>query len=125
MCRVLGFGDRDKLALHRRVTGSALDPGFARTSARPAQIRSFVHIKRRKTAIGKADPRMPQGCRDIIDQQSGLKRTMHDKVWIVLDILGVGTVVMDAVGIECQSRVAEQHYTVGPERPASPLLPTR
>src|SRR3546814_1024854 len=56
-----------------------------------------------------------RGAQGVIDQQRRDQRAVHDQPGIALDVPGIVAVVMDAVRVEGECRIAEQQHGIGRE----------
>src|SRR5580698_5275108 len=72
--------------------------------------------ERSDASKGEAARRPPSSLDSEAHQESSLERTMDDETRIALHLRYVGIIVVDAVAIESQGRVAEQqHGIAGPD----------
>ena len=61
----------------------------------------------------------------LVDQQGGDQRPVDDQPRIALDLGDVAAVVVDAVAVEGERRVAEQQHRIGRHRPCGRLVGRR
>ena len=67
-----------------------------------------------EAAKGEAGPAVRTELRvSELEQQAGGQRAVHDEPAIALDLAGIGQVVVDAMRVEGQRRVAEQQARIG------------
>ena len=60
-----------------------------------------------------AGVRTGRGAQEVIHQQGCDQRAVDDEPRIALDTLRIVAVVVDAVGVEGERRIAEQEYRIG------------
>src|SRR5581483_10268616 len=101
-------------ALHRRLAGVVRGPQLRRCAiviGVDGELASFE--QRLHAAIGEffGRPAAAQPCRHL-DDEGGLQRPMEDQPGIALDFGDIVAVVMDAMAVEGQRRIAEQEHGI-------------
>ena len=82
----------------------------AAADARTVQVEQRAHRAELEASATSASGRSRA---QQVDQQRGDQRAVHDQARIALDLGHVAAVVVDAVAVEGQRRVAEQQHVVG------------
>jgi hypothetical protein len=57
-----------------------------------------------------SDPSVPEVVAAQLGKRDGLERAMHDETGVSLDLIGVGTIVVNSMGIVGQGGEAKQHH---------------
>src|SRR6266480_746003 len=71
-----------------------------------------VEDRAQRAELELRDPRLRQLPAQQIDEQRRDQRTMHDQAGVALDLRHITAIVVDAVAVERERRIAEQQYLV-------------